>query len=394
MKGTAKTPENDSDIQQAMLTLQNDEKNKAENTMIVDLLRNDLSKIAKPQSVEVLQAFDVENFGKVLQMTTTIKAKLKEKCSIVDILSAMFPCGSITGMPKRMVMSAIESLESQERGIYTGSLGYLYQKQGRVQGKLNVAIRSLEIADNKAKFGVGGGITIDSQADDEWQECQTKMAFLTQPPEFSIFETLAIKNGDIQYFNAHYQRLKQASEDLYFPELPSMNELKSKIIHQQSGIQDARLKIVHSQKSTDILIYPLQDLQGQQFCMIHTETLETNQSLRRYKTTWRDFYDAAWQFAEEHGAFDALVFNHQQQLLEGGRSNVFVKIKGKWKTPALSLDILNGIMRQKIIADPQLIGALSIEETIITRDDFAHAEEIILTNSLRGIIPVKLKEKP
>lgn len=384
MKGTARA---EGDIAAAKAVLQNDPKNRAENLMIVDLLRNDLSRIARPFGVSVSDAFHVEQYGQVLQMTSRVNALLRDGITHADMLRAAFPCGSITGAPKRMAMHLIERLESSPRGIYTGAIGYM-DAQGFC---LNVAIRTLTLQDGRATFGVGAGITIDSHAQDEFREYRLKSAFLHTPPAFSLFETLRVSCGEALHLDAHLMRLAGSAQ-------ASGIACDSAVIRKRAEARAAasqgmqRMKItLHPDGQCDIALSPLTALPDTPVrLLVHPHVLPVHDALRRHKTTHRAFFDSAWQQAEAQGAFDSLIFNTNGDLLEGGRSSVFVRIDGQWHTPASGLDILPGIARAQILGCPQLLQTAHIQESRISRAMLERAEEIVVCNSLRGILPAVL----
>ncbi|MDO4642833.1 MAG: bifunctional anthranilate synthase component I family protein/class IV aminotransferase [Cardiobacteriaceae bacterium] len=383
MKGTARA---EGDIEAAKSILAHDPKNRAENTMIVDLLRNDLSKLAKPHSVRVTDPFHVEQHGQVLQMTSRINAELHPQICYSDILSATFPCGSITGAPKRITMQFIEALESSPRKLYTGAIGYIEPQKMC----LNVAIRTLSIHDHQATFGVGSGITIDSDAEDEYQECQLKAAFLHLPAEVGLIETLRIEDGIPQDLELHLKRLSSSAAALNIP--CDLSAIRHHLAHlpQAKGKQRLRIDLAPDGK-WHITITPLTALPNHITCIIHPVSLPDHDPLRRYKSTHRCHFDQAWQQAEIQGAFDALIFNESGYLLEGGRSNIFIQINREWHTPPLTLDILPGIARTKILAYPELLHTDTIHETLLTHSDLIHADRIILVNSLRGILHATLQ---
>ena len=383
MKGTARA---EGDIAAAKAALARDPKNRAENTMIVDLLRNDLSKIAQLHGVTVSDAFHVEQHGEVLQMTSRVNARLRSGSSYAAILRAAYPCGSITGAPKRITMQYIAALETSPRDLYTGALGYIEPEEMR----LNVAIRTLQITDGHARFGVGSGITIDSDADDEYRECQLKAAFLRRPPDIGLIETLRVADGAPQYFDAHLARLAASANALGLP--CDVAAIRAAVIARcAAGTQPQRLKITLPRDGTPQLkLAPLDAIAGDVFVLEHPTSLPDRDPLRRHKSTHRAHLDRIWQAAVASGAFDALLYNQSGELLEGARSSVFLQIDGAWHTPPLALDILPGIARARILAEPALIGATHITESRLTRADVARAETILLTNSLRGTLTARL----
>ncbi|WP_192883256.1 bifunctional chorismate-binding protein/class IV aminotransferase [Neisseria lactamica] len=430
MKGTAPILGDGQDERRAA-ELQADPKNRAENVMIVDLLRNDLGKIAQTGKVCVPEPFKVSRFGSVWQMTSTIRAQALPDTSFADILRAAFPCGSITGAPKKMSMQIIESLETEARGLYTGSIGYLNPCSGGLgfEGIFNVVIRTLSLKPASASdgivsgiggpdsnvqartagqgeatpyrfqvhplyqgvYGVGSGIVIDSDPDAEYRECGWKARFLNElRPDFGIFETLRVENGRCTLLDRHLCRLKTAAQALNLP-LPDgcENQIKQYIAHLPDG--SFRVKALLASDGISLSRAVLNHLADKQRVIISPAVLPAQNYLRRFKTTHRALFDQAWQTAETQGAFDSLFFNSDGILLEGGRSNVFVKHRGQWLTPSLDLDILNGVMRQAVLDEPQkYLHTNQVIETHITQKTLQEAEEIRLSNALRGVFAAAL----
>ncbi|MCG3362564.1 bifunctional anthranilate synthase component I family protein/aminotransferase class IV [Neisseria meningitidis] len=430
MKGTAPILGDGQDERRAA-ELQADPKNRAENVMIVDLLRNDLGKIAQTGKVCVPEPFKVSRFGSVWQMTSTIQAQALPNTSFADILRAAFPCGSITGAPKKMSMQIIESLETEARGLYTGSIGYLKPCAGGLgfEGIFNVVIRTLSLKpvsasdgivsgiggpDSNAQartagqggatphpfdsnppyrgvYGVGSGIVIDSDPAAEYRECGWKARFLNElRPDFGIFETLRAENGRCALLDRHLCRLKAAAQALNLP-LPDgcENQIKQYIARLPDGV--FRVKALLASDGISLSHAVLNHLADKQRVIISPAVLPAQNYLRRFKTTHRALFDQAWQTAETQGAFDSLFFNSDGILLEGGRSNVFVKHRGQWLTPSLDLDILNGVMRQTVLDEPQkYLHTNQVIETHITQKTLQEAEEIRLSNALRGVFAAAL----
>ncbi|UOO82683.1 bifunctional anthranilate synthase component I family protein/aminotransferase class IV [Uruburuella testudinis] len=399
MKGTAPIL-NDGQDEQRALDLQADPKNRAENIMIVDLLRNDLGKIAQTGGVRVPEPFKVSRFGSVWQMTSSIEAHAKADTGVADIFQAAFPCGSITGAPKRMSMQMIERIETAPRGLYTGSIGYLKPCGSGLgfEGALNVVIRTLQLTPRsdglyQGVYGVGSGIVADSDPAGEYTECQWKAQFLNRlTPEFGLFETMRAHNRHCELLPLHLGRLKQSAAALnlpldvnaarhiaaYLAQLPDNGVYRVKALLDSDG-----LHLNHAAVSA---------LEGVQYVLLAPEHLPVRDYLRRFKTTRRGLYDHGWQQAEAQGAFDSLFFNSDGHLLEGGRSNVFVRFGEQWHTPPLTLDILNGVMRQHILRSPQtLLHTDTVCESRINREQLYRADEIVLSNALRGLIRVSLK---
>ncbi|MBG8831527.1 bifunctional aminodeoxychorismate synthase component I/aminodeoxychorismate lyase [Neisseria meningitidis] len=397
MKGTAPILGDGQDERRAA-ELQADPKNRAENVMIVDLLRNDLGKIAQTGTVCVPEPFKVSRFGSVWQMTSTIQAQALPHTSFADILRAAFPCGSITGAPKKMSMQIIESLEAEARGLYTGSIGYLKPCAGGLgfEGTFNVVIRTLSLTPlsdgiYQGVYGVGSGIVIDSDPAAEYRECGWKARFLNElRPDFGIFETLRVENGRCALLDRHLCRLKTSAQALNLP-LPDgcENQIKQYIARLPDGA--FRIKALLASDGISLSRAVLNRLTDKQRVIISPTILPAQNYLRRFKTTCRTVFDQAWQTAETQGAFDSLFFNSDGILLEGGRSNVFVKHRGQWLTPSLDLDILNGIMRQAVLDEPQkYLQTNQVIETHITQKTLQEAEEIRLSNALRGVFAAAL----
>lgn len=397
MKGTAPILGDGQDERRAA-ELQADPKNRAENVMIVDLLRNDLGKIAQIGKVCVPEPFKVSRFGSVWQMTSTIQAQALPDTSFADILRAAFPCGSITGAPKKMSMQIIETLEAEPRGLYTGSIGYLNPSSGGLgfEGAFNVVIRTLSLTPlsdgiYQGVYGVGSGIVIDSDPAAEYRECGWKARFLNElRPDFGIFETLRAENGRCTLLDRHLCRLKTSAQALNLP-LPDgcENQIKQYIADLPDGA--FRVKALLASDGISLSRAVLNRLTDKQRVIISPTILPAQNYLRRFKTTCRTVFDQAWQTAETQGAFDSLFFNSDGILLEGGRSNVFVKHRGQWLTPSLDLDILNGIMRQAVLDEPQkYLQTNQVIETHITQKTLQEAEEIRLSNALRGVFAAAL----
>ncbi len=390
MKGTAKVGESSSE------ELHDDEKNRAENVMIVDLLRNDLSKISLSGSVKVPHLFEVQQHGDVLQMTSTISSTSKENLRLKELLQAIFPCGSVTGAPKKRTMELIQELESEPRNLYCGAIAWFDPSSQAGLGDLgmSVVIRTLELEKNQRfQMGVGGGITIDSESADEWHECQTKAGFLyalqNQAEPIGLFETIRIENGQACRLEMHLDRISQSAKEL---------KIKFDLYRAKSLVQEAcsqldeqsiyRLRLdLSAEGLLSVKTAVIQDLQPGPILwasdLLATDTtMSSDDQLLGHKVTRRKLYDQAWLAAEKLGSFDALFINEQGFVTEGGRSNVFVKKGGQWLTPPLTSGCLPGVMRSVVLSDTKYQAV----EQNITRADVLSAEEVVFTNALRGIV--------
>ncbi len=404
MKGTApRTGDADVDARSARI-LAADPKNRAENVMIVDLLRNDLGRLAVPGSVGVPNRFVVEPFGRVLQMTSTVTATAQTGTSFGGLMQALFPCGSITGAPKRRTMQIIAELESSPRGLYTGSIGWLdAPSAGVALGAfgMSVAIRTLVLgaADEgglrRGEMGVGGGIVHDSVADDEFAECGWKARFLTaHDPGFTLFETMHARDGVVQHRERHLARIARSSKICGFAfDMPAVRAaLQAEAARLGDG--DWRLRMSVDKRGTIAMASgPLAPLPAATADLEMAELrLPVADPLRRHKLSARSTFDQGWQAAERAGAFDCLFFNTRDELLEGGRSSVFVKVDGQWLTPPLSADILPGVMRAVVLEEGDALIDGPVAETTVTREMVLGAEAIVIANALRGTMRARLRD--
>ncbi|MFM0271678.1 aminodeoxychorismate synthase component I [Paraburkholderia aspalathi] len=405
MKGTAPRSEDPATDRGAADFLANDPKNRAENVMIVDLLRNDLSRVAQTGSVSVPALFSVEPYASVWQMTSTVHATLRAGTSFAEIMRALFPCGSITGAPKHRTMQLIEELESTPRGLYTGAIGWLdatTSEKACGDFCLSVAIRTLTLTPTaqpgelQGKMGVGAGIVLDSFAADEYAECQLKASFLTgAEPGFELFETMyATREEGVRHLSRHLARLSASAATLGF-KFDDENEIRAQIAEKCAALPTHtphRMRLALSKNGvaqiTTAVLTPLADATvGVLLGPDHNfPTMDANDPLLRHKTTRRAEYDRGWREAESKGAFDTLFFNERGELTEGGRSNVFVKLAGRWWTPPLESGVLPGIMRGVLLEDPDLHAA----ERVLTRVDVLNAEALLVCNALRGAVKARV----
>ncbi len=392
MKGTA------SALDSSANQLSDDPKNRAENLMIVDLLRNDLGRLAIPGSVNTPKLFEVARHGDVLQMTSTVQAELKSETSLSDILQAVFPCGSVTGAPKKRSMQIIQDLEPKDRGYYCGALGWL---DPNGDFALSVPIRTIEIQQypdthtSTFSLGVGAGITIDSIPKQEWQECHVKSSFLTDLPSgVGLFETILIKNGAPQLLDSHLNRISSSAVSLGISfQKSDAKELIAATCMTVDSDEACRLRLdLEVSGKLSCILGLLDPLPAKVKIFWAKDLLEnpadailySGNALLLHKSTHRKMYDDAWQAAVAKGGFDALFSNEQGFVTEGGRSSIFIKLDNsdEWLTPPLSAGTLPGVMRASMLANPQW----NIREANLTIDDVLNAKEIMLSNALRGPI--------
>jgi len=391
MKGTAPAASDETENTRRAAALAADPKNRAENLMIVDLLRNDIGRVAATGSVEVPKLFEVTRFGSVLQMTSTVQARLRDGATLPDIFNALYPCGSITGAPKRRTMEIISELEPESRGTYTGAIGW-FSPDGDFC--LNVPIRTLTLQAprdgvRKGVMGVGAGIVYDSEPHDEFAECQLKARFLTGlSNDFELFETMyATREAGPRHIERHLQRLENSAAYFGFAwdEAAARAYLTLACQALPAG-QPHRLRLaVAASGAFAVQSGALAPLREPVRVLLSEEATDSSDLFLRHKSTIRARYDAAWKAADAQGAFDQLFFNERGELTEGGRSNVFIQTGGLWITPPLSTGILPGVMRAVIL------DAWGAQERIITRDMLLAADEIVVCNSLRGAMRASLQ---
>ena len=402
MKGTAPASGDDAVDEERATALSQDSKNRAENLMIVDLLRNDLGRVASTGSVEVPALFEVRRYGGVLQMTSTVQARLRADATLEDLFAALYPCGSITGAPKRRTMEIIHELEPSARGIYTGAIGWFDPPgNGKAFGDfcLSVPIRTLVLGGSRGgtrqgELGVGAGIVYDSDAASEFAECRLKAGFLTGlHNEFEIFETLRASWDDgCRHVEQHLDRLAASCRYFGYPfdvgaARATLNDACLALA--PGRLHRLRLAVAHTGKLA-VQAAPLAPLSEPVALLLASEATHSGDVFLRHKTSVRSRYDAAWRLAEAQGAFDALFFNERGELTEGGRSNVFVRFGSAWYTPPLSCGLLPGVMRGVMLQAP----AWNARERVITRQMLETADDIVVCNALRGPLRAVLLDHP
>jgi len=386
MKGTAPRGATPAEDAQRQAALQVSEKDRAENVMIVDLLRNDLGRVAPPGAVRVDQLFAIETYPTLLQMTSTVRARAPG-ATPAAVLGALFPCGSITGAPKVRAMQIIRELEREPRGLYTGSLGFV-GPEGRFRS--NVAIRTLELAaDGRGRMGVGSGIVIDSEPAREYAECLLKARFLSAgDPGFLLIETLRLDGGVYPRLAGHLARLTASAHSLGFACDPTAvrRALEQQGATAGAGVHRVRLTLSHAGALT-ITSAPFADRAGPWRLCLAAEPIDSRRLLQRHKTTARAVYDAALaRVSGDPDVFDVLFLNERGEVAEGARSNVFVRLGGHWLTPPLGAGVLPGVLRGELLA------AGTVTEGVISVEALRNAEEIRCGNALRGWWPVTLEE--
>lgn len=375
MKGTVKRGLNEKEDKENIEFLKNDIKNRAENVMIVDLLRNDLGKIAKTGTVKVDKLFEVETHKTVHQMTSEISAELEKNTTLYEIFEALFPCGSVTGAPKINTMEIIERLETGKRGVYCGAIGLITSEKT----VFSVPIRTLQGVNSSYTCRVGGAIVWDSTPEEEWEETLTKIKFLgvNDIPDFKLVETMLVKNGEIQDKEVHIKRMKNSSQELNF----KFSEEKFDIKFYSECI----LRVLLSKDGNfEPQILPVNEISNNRV-IVSEEKINSEEPLLYHKTTHRPWYRASAEKIRTGDIFDEIFFNEKGELTEGSRSNVILEIGGKCFTPPVKCGLLNGVLRQKLINEGKA------EEKILYLEDLERAEKVFCINSIRGMVEVDLK---
>ena len=380
--------------------LQNDIKNRSENVMIADLLRNDLGKLSDMGTVQVTSLFDVEHFETVSQMTSSIKGRIRPHVSLLDIFQALFPCGSVTGAPKIRTMEIIHELEKDTRGIYTGGIGFISPKG---EATFNVPIRTIALGNGSGEMGIGAGIVYDSEPEKEWAECMLKARFLTKPaPEFKLIETVLWLPGAYWLLDLHLERLNRSAKYFGFPLNGSVIKERLGLEADQwkeSGQQAKRVRLTLAKDGTLSVTTtpcglpatdfpPLEpgDPARLQRVTLSSRTTDSKSPYLYHKTTMRHLYEEERQNAITAGFFEVIFFNEQNEATEGSISNIFIKKDEVFFTPPLSCGLLDGVFRRHLLSSQPLL----VRERILTAADLVSADALYIGNSVRGIVQVRL----
>ncbi|HET9441460.1 MAG TPA: aminodeoxychorismate synthase component I [Longimicrobiales bacterium] len=361
--------------------LRGSEKERAENLMIVDLMRNDIGRVAQPGSVQVTRLYDVERYPTVLQMTSTVEATLRPETTLAEVMSALFPPGSVTGAPKISTMALIAELEQAPRGVYCGALGIVE----RNSWVFNVPIRTiwLDRHAGSAEYGTGSGITADSRTGDEFGELITKTAVVAQPwPHFDLLETMRAESGAIIRLDGHLQRLAESAE--YFGFHYCEVNIRDRLREQLPAITGAaRIRLLLSADGeTQVQVEQLESLPEVRRVACARQPVDARDRFLCHKTTRRAVYEKQAQAAPD--MFDVLLFNERDEITEFTRANVVLELGGERFTPARSCGLLAGVFRGELLAQ----GV--IKERVIHRTEVTSAQRIWWINSVREWVDVEL----
>ncbi len=394
MKGTMQRGRTQCEDDSLAQWLSQDSKNRAENVMIVDLLRNDLGRLCQVGSVTVPKLFTIEKYDTLFQMTSTVEGTLKEDVDYAHVFRSLFPCGSITGAPKIRAMEIIKELERSPRGVYTGSIGYFAPAVDHatraVRAMFNVAIRTIVLENGCGEMGVGSGILYDSLASEEYAECALKAHFLTTAPvEFEILEAI-FWDGEYQRLEKHVQRITESAHYFgYSYDQASIHDALSQLrAHLVAGCRyKVRLKLSRTGQCTceAILIHETVAM-PEQIVVLSAAQTDSKNRMYYHKTSERALYDRASRFALENGYVDVIFCNEKGEVTEGATHNIFIERSGFLLTPPLHCGLLNGIYRQHILEEHS-----QVREEVLHREDLLEAENIYICNAIRGLRQVKFK---
>ena len=373
MKGTAPLSQSAADLHASV-------KDRAENLMIVDLLRNDIARVAQQGSVRVPKLFTIENLATLRQMTSTIVGEALPDADLAKIFAALFPCGSITGAPKIAAMQAIAALETSPRGVYCGALGVV---QPGGAALFSVGIRTVTIANGEAECGIGSGITWDSDPAEEHRECQIKRRFLLRASAaFDLLESIKLEDGAYWLVERHCERLQRSAEHFGFPfDVEAVNQaLQETAGRHQEGAHAVRL-LLSRRGNIAIETRPLPVTPAHPSVALAETAISSDDEFLQHKTTHRAVYEA--RAPKSTSIFDTLLFNERGEITEFTRGNVAVELDGCLITPSESSGLLPGTLRAELLSQGKLI------ERVLKHDDLRRARALWFLNSLRGFFPVR-----
>jgi len=407
MKGTMVRGRTISEDREFADLLHHDVKNRSENVMIVDLLRNDLGRLSRMGGVSVQSLFDVETYETLHQMTSSIKGEVNRAVPLEEMFKALFPCGSVTGAPKIRTMEIIRELEAEDRGVYTGAIGFISPHGEAV---FNVPIRTVLLEGNRGEMGIGSGIVWDSDPVGEWEECRLKGRFLTKPaPEFKLIETM-LWHPDSGYWllDQHLDRLAESACYFSYPLEPE--KVKAALHAAAEGFGRAasgksrrvrltlskagEIEITNSELHEKIPpgVDPaaiMRQKAGKDLPKVVFSGRKTDSSsvYLFHKTTLRKLYDdERAQSVDKEGYYEVLFVNEKGEVTEGSYTNIFLQKAGRLLTPPVSCGLLPGVLRNYLLQHyPELVV-----EKRVTRKELEQADAVYVGNSVRGLVRVEV----
>ncbi len=381
MKGTAARGRWKEEDEAAAAWLKASEKERAENLMIVDLLRNDLGRVAETGAVRVEELFRVERYPTVWQMTSTVAATLRESVTLDELFAALFPCGSVTGAPKVSTTRFIAALEDSPRGVYCGAVGFVAPGG---DAAFNVAIRTVVIdkETGRAVYGTGGGVTWDSTPGGEYTEALAKAKLLTEDaPDFELLETMRLDGSGYYLLEEHLARLEASAEYFDIPvNVADVREALARRAREEDGARRVRL-LVSRDGHVRVESEPLAEFQpGPLRVALALTPVKKSDRFLCHKTTNRGQYEA--RRAEVPGVFDVLLWNEEGELTEFTNGNVVVELEGKCWTPPRTCGLLAGTFRAELLRRGE------VSERVLTKDELARSTRIWFINGVRGRVEV------
>jgi para-aminobenzoate synthetase/4-amino-4-deoxychorismate lyase len=384
MKGTAARGRWQEEDEAAAARLRASEKERAENLMIVDLLRNDLGRVAETGAVKVEELFRIERYPTVLQMTSTVAATLREGVTLEELFAALFPCGSVTGAPKVSTSRFIAALEDSPRGVYCGAVGFVAPGG---DAAFNVAIRTVVIDSEtgEAVYGTGGGVTWDSTPGGEYAEALAKAKLLTEDgADFELLETMRLDESGYRLLAEHLARLESSAE--YFDIPVNVAEVREALARHAQRYADGPRRVrllVSADGRARVESEPLAELPpGPLRVALSLSPVQKSDRFLCHKTTRRGQYEA--RRAERPGAFDVLLWNEEGELTEFTNGNVVLELEGKRWTPPRACGLLAGTLRAELLRSGEVV------ERVLTKGDLARAARVWLVNGVRGWVEVSL----
>ena len=385
MKGTAARGRWKEEDEAAAARLAASEKERAENLMIVDLLRNDLGRVAETGSVRVAELFRVERYPTVWQMTSTVAATLREGVTLEELFAALFPCGSVTGAPKVSTSRFIAALEDSPRGVYCGAVGFVAPGG---DATFNVAIRTVVVdaETREAVYGVGGGVTWDSTPGGEYKEALAKAKLLSEDaPDFELLETMLLDESGYRLLGEHLARLEASADYFGIPlNVEGVREALARHAHGHEGAPRRVRLLVSQDGRARVEGAPLDELPpGPLRVALALTPVSKSDRFLCHKTTNRGQYEA--RRAEVPGVFDVLLWNEEGALTEFTNGNVVVEMEGKRLTPPRECGLLAGTFRARLLRGGE------VAERVLTREDLARASRVWFVNGVRGWVEVAFR---
>ncbi|MDX1775133.1 MAG: aminodeoxychorismate synthase component I [Desulfobulbales bacterium] len=410
MKGTMQRGRTIAEDRAFADSLHHDIKNRSENVMIVDLLRNDLGRLSRMGGVTVQSLFNVETYETLHQMTSNIEGKVELPVSLADMFRALYPCGSVTGAPKIRTMEIIRELEAADRGVYTGAIGFLAPDGDAV---FNVPIRTVVIRGNEGEMGIGSGIVWDSNPKDEWEECILKGRFLTTPaPDFKLIETMLWHPvSGYWLLDLHLERLAESAHYFFFPlaleniragleqaarrfssgSPQSCRRVRLTLTKEgESAITHSGLQVTSLPEADPVKIMQRQAGKEDAKVVFSPRNTDSTSPHLYHKTTLRQIYDdERSRLVDKKGYYEVLFVNEKGEVTEGSYTNIFLQKDAKLMTPPVSCGLLPGVLRKYLL---QQYPDTVVEKTF-TGKDVKEADALYVGNSVRGLVRVQVADE-